>query len=140
MATLHFKIITPLRTALETDVQSISLPGAEGELEILPGHTDIITAVSNGELVYRCPGKPGGSLFVGGGFLQVEKEQVVLVTDTALQADEINPSSVQAAIERAKADLRNSASVLSREQQARLEANIAKQLALAEYLRHKKQR
>lgn len=138
MANLHFKIITPLRTALETDVQSISLPGAGGELEILPGHTDIITAVANGELVYRRPGKPADSLFVGGGFLQVEKERVLLVTDTALQADEVDPSSVQAAIERAKADLRNSASVLSREQQARLEADITKQLALIEYLRRKK--
>lgn len=138
MASLHFKIITPLRTALDTDVISVCLPGAEGEMEILPGHTDIIAAVANGELTYRCPDRSGDSLFVGGGFLQVEKDRVLLVTDTALQTDEIDPSSVQAAIDRAQAVLRNSSSVLSREEQTLLEARIAKQLAILDFNRRKR--
>lgn len=137
---LHFQIITPLRTALQADVSSIQLPAIEGEMEILPGHADIIAAVANGELTYRPEGGSPDSLFVGGGFLQVEKDNVLLVTDTALKPGEIDSTAVQAAIERAQAALRNSESVLSREEQTYLAAQLAKQLAILDYSRKKKSR
>lgn len=130
---LHLKIITPLRTVVETEAQSLLLPATEGQMEVLPGHTSIITSVANGELVYREIGKGEVSLFVGGGFLQVEGDMALLVTDTAMAADEMDPDSISAAIELAQKDLRNSASVLSREEQLRLETLISKQLAMLEY-------
>ncbi len=134
---LHFKIITPLRTALDTEVVSVKLPATEGEMEVLPGHADIIASVANGELSYRAAGEAVKSLFVGGGFLQVEHDNVLLVTDTALEAAEIDTDTVQKALERAQDALRNRASVLSREEQTYLEASIAKQLAILEYNRRK---
>ena len=79
------------------------------------------------------------SLFVGGGFLQVENDNALLVTDTVLAADEMDPSSINAAIEQARNRLRNESSILSREEQTRLEAGIAQQLAMLEY-RLKKRR
>ncbi len=135
---LHFKIITPMRTALDTEVVSIKLPATEGEMEVLPGHADIIASVANGELTYRPAGGETKGLFVGGGFLQVEKDEVLLVTDTALETAEIDTDTVQQALERAQNALRNRGSVLSREEQAYLEASIAKQLAILEYNRKKR--
>ncbi len=136
---LHFKIITPLRTALDAEVVSVKLPATEGEMEVLPGHADIIASVANGELSYRVLGEPGvKNLFVGGGFLQVEHDNVLLVTDTALEAAEIDTDTVQKALERAQEALRNRASVITREEQAYLEACIAKQLAILEYNRKKR--
>lgn len=135
---MHFTIITPLRTALEADVSSINLRGVEGEMEILPGHTDLICAVDNGELTYRITGGDEGSLFVGGGFMQVHADRILLVTDTALQVDDINPDSIQEALQRAQDALRNSASVLSRAEQTKLEASIAKQLAILDYNRKRR--
>ncbi|HIX20623.1 MAG TPA: ATP synthase F1 subunit epsilon [Candidatus Akkermansia intestinigallinarum] len=135
---MHFTIITPLRTALEADVSSINLRGVEGEMEILPGHTDLICAVDNGELTYRITGGDEDSLFVGGGFMQVHADRILLVTDTALQADDINPDSIQEALQRAQDALRNSASVLSRAEQTKLEASIAKQLAILDYNRKRR--
>lgn len=135
---MKFKIITPMRTALETEVLSVTLPGSGGEMEILPGHADLITSVANGELVYRPVGGESQGLFIGGGFLQVEREQILLVTDTALEAADIDADTVQDALARAQEALRNQASVLSREEQTYLETCIAKQLAMLEYQRHRK--
>ncbi len=137
---LQFQIITPVRTALQAAVTSIQLPAVAGEMEILPGHADLIAAVANGELVYKPENGEAQSLFVGGGFLQVENEKVLLVTDTALVADEIDPSAVQAAIERAQSALRNSETVLGREEQTYLAAQLAKQLAMLDFTRKKKSR
>lgn len=133
---LHLKIITPLRTVAEADALSILVPATEGQLEVLPGHTALITSVSNGELSYRTA-TSSVSLFIGGGFLQVENDMALIVTDTALAADEMDPSSINAAIEQARTRLRNESSVLSREEQTRLEAGIAQQLAMLEYKRRK---
>ncbi|MGN0811589.1 MAG: ATP synthase F1 subunit epsilon [Akkermansia muciniphila] len=133
---MHFKIITPLRTALEAEVLGVKLPGTDGEMEVMPGHTGIITSVANGELVYRPASGEPVSLFVGGGFLQVENDNVLLVTDTAVSAGEIDTDSVSEAVERAQKALREKASVLSREELVYLEAAIAKQMAMLEYRKH----
>lgn len=135
---LHLKIITPLRTAAEADALSILVPASEGQLEVLPGHTALITSVSHGELTYRTTSGTTASLFIGSGFLQVENDVALVVTDTALEADEVDPSSINAAIEQARTRLRNESSVLSREEQTRLEASVAKQLAMLEYKRRKR--
>ena len=130
---MQFKIITPMRTALEAEVTAIRLPASTGEMEVLPGHAAIIASVANGELTYTIPGQAPQSLFVGGGFLQVQNDDVLLVTDTALTVDEIDTSSVEAALERAQAAFRDGVSVLDREEQAKLEAAISKQLAMLDF-------
>lgn len=130
---MQFRIITPMRTALEAEVSVIRVPASKGEMEVLPGHASLITSVSNGELSYTCPGQEPRSLFVGGGFLQVAEDDVLLVTDTALTVDEIDTTSVEAALERAQAAFRDGASVLDREEQAKLEAAIAKQIAILDF-------
>lgn len=57
----HFKIITPTRTVIDTEVSSVVVPTVAGEMEILPGHTDIIAAMANGELLYTpLGGSPWG--------------------------------------------------------------------------------
>jgi F-type H+-transporting ATPase subunit epsilon len=46
-------IVTPQRQLLREKVASVQLPGASGELGILPGHAPLITELGNGELSYR---------------------------------------------------------------------------------------
>lgn len=134
---LHLKIITPMRTAVDADVSSVLVPSVQGEMEVLPGHADIIVALDNGELIYRPVEGTQQSVFVGGGFLQVSSDLMMLVTDTVLEADEIDTNSVEEAIARAQESFRNQSSVLSREEQTHLAAGIARQLAMLEYRRKK---
>ena len=131
---MHLKIITPLKTALDTGVLGIQLPVTEGEMEILPGHAALISSVANGELVYRAAADGARkSLFVGGGFLQVEHDHILLVTDTALEANDINTDTVEEAIARAKEAIKNASSVMSREELTFLEASISKQMAMLDF-------
>lgn len=136
---LYLRIITPMRTAVDAEVSGVLVPSMQGEMEVLPGHADIIAAIDNGELVYREIGKEPRSIFIGGGFLQVDKELALIVTDTVLEADEIDASSVEEAVARAQETFRNQSSVLSREEQTHLAAAIARQLAMLEY-RNKKRK
>ncbi len=137
---MHLKIITPLRTAVDAEVGSVQAHSTEGELEVLPGHTALITSLAPGELLYRTAKGEASPLFVGGGFLQVENDMLLVVTDTAMLADEMDPDSIQAAMEQARSRLRNESSVLSRREQTKLEVEIAKQMAMLEFMIKRKRR
>lgn len=131
---LHFKIVTPDRVALETDVDDMILPGALGEMEVLEQHADLITSLSPGELRYRPVGGREESMVVGPGFVEVENNSVILVTDVALEASDIDESSVESAVQAAMKALKER-DKLSLEEQTRLDAELSKQLAILEYNR-----
>jgi len=45
---LKFEVVTPQKKALETEVDSVTLPGSEGELGILPDHIPLLTTLDTG--------------------------------------------------------------------------------------------
>jgi len=51
--TMKLVIVTPERQLLSFEVSEVTLPGAEGELGVLPGHAPLITELGIGELTYR---------------------------------------------------------------------------------------
>ena len=87
--TLHLEIVTPERLAYEDDVDMVLVPGAEGELGILPHHTPLVSLLGVGELKIRKGGEEE-SFAIAGGFLQVRPDKVVVMAETADLASEID--------------------------------------------------
>ena len=86
---LHLEIVTPERRAFEDEVDSVVVPGVEGELGILPHHAPLLTTLGFGELRIRKGGQE--ELFaIAGGFLQVRPDKVVVMAETADLASEID--------------------------------------------------
>ncbi|MEC8394175.1 MAG: F0F1 ATP synthase subunit epsilon, partial [SAR324 cluster bacterium] len=49
---LKLEVVTPQKKALETEVDSVTLPGSEGELGILPDHIPLLTTLDTGIVSY----------------------------------------------------------------------------------------
>jgi F-type H+-transporting ATPase subunit epsilon len=101
MATLKVEIVTAERTVLETEADMVILPGAEGQLGILPRHAPLITALAPG--VIRL--KKGGTeeeLTVTGGFVEVRDNRVVILADAAERSEEIDLARAEEAVRRAQ--------------------------------------
>jgi F-type H+-transporting ATPase subunit epsilon len=101
---IRLEIVTPERAVLTDEVDMVIAPASEGYVGILPHHAPLLTTLGPGELRI----KKGGvetSLAVFGGFMDVRPDRVVILTDAAEQADEIDESRAQAARERAKQTL-----------------------------------
>jgi F-type H+-transporting ATPase subunit epsilon len=101
---IRLEIVTPERAVLTDDVDMVIAPASEGYVGILPHHTPLLTTLGPGELRI----KKGGvetSLAIFGGFMDVRPDRVVILTDAAEQADEIDESRAQAARDRAKQTL-----------------------------------
>ena len=93
---LHLEIVTPEKLAYQDEVDSVQLPGSEGELGVLPHHAPLITTLGAGELRLR-KGADEESFAIVGGFLQVLPDKVVVMAETADMASEIDLEKAQEA-------------------------------------------
>jgi F-type H+-transporting ATPase subunit epsilon len=96
-------IVTPERQFLRESVVEVVMPGAEGELGILPGHAPLMTELGIGELTYRGAGaNPSGVLAIIHGFAEVLGDRVTVLAETAERAAEIDLARAEAAKARAE--------------------------------------
>jgi F-type H+-transporting ATPase subunit epsilon len=93
---LQLEIVTPERLAYSDTVDSVVLPGAEGEMGILPHHAPLLATLGVGELRIR-KGAEEEFFAIAGGFVQVRPDKVVVMAETADMAAEIDLEKAQEA-------------------------------------------
>jgi F-type H+-transporting ATPase subunit epsilon len=121
---LHLEVITPERKVYEEDVDMVVAPASEGYVGILPHHAPLFTTLGPGE--FRV--KRGGVeeiLAVFGGFMDVRADRVVVLTDAAEHAEEIDATQAQEARDRAQQVLAAGPASAADEQRARAELQRA---------------
>jgi len=98
---MKIEIISAERLVYSDDVDILVAPGVDGELGIHPHHAPLLTYLQPGELKIL-KGSDETVLAVSGGFLEVFDNRVVILADTAEQAEEIDEARAQEAISKAK--------------------------------------
>ena len=78
---LTLKIVTPEQLYFEGPVEHVMAPGYEGYLGILKDHAPFVTPITKGNLTYRELGGKTSTVKVEGGFLEVLKNRVLVLTD-----------------------------------------------------------
>ena len=121
---LHLEIITPERRVYEDDVDMVVAPASEGYVGILPHHVPLFTTLGPGEFKVKTGGVEE-VLAVFGGFMDVRGDRVVVLTDAAEPAEEIDASRAQQARERAQQVLAAGPASAADEQRARAELQRA---------------
>lgn len=87
---VHCDIVTQERMVFSGEVKSVSLPGSEGRLGILPNHAPLLTTLDYGEVIVR-PVDGGEEYFaVGGGFAEVQPDKIIVLADSAEHVAEID--------------------------------------------------
>jgi len=102
MSTFHLEIVTIERKVFDDHVNMVIAPGSEGVLGILPRHTPLLTALSYGELQIKKEGEEDQFFAIGGGFMEVQPQHVVVLADAADRADEIDLARAEASRRRAE--------------------------------------
>lgn len=133
---LHLDIVTPEKKVFSDAVDNVYLPGAEGEIGVLPMHAGLVTALQPGELRYLYKGETV-TLAIGSGFAEITQSKVVVLTDMALGEAEIDVRSTEEAIQRAQEQLRGVEHSMDAEEVAYLEGVIARSSAALNFKRKK---
>ncbi|NHN33822.1 F0F1 ATP synthase subunit epsilon [Paenibacillus agricola] len=89
MSTFLLEIVTPERKVYAEQVDMISVKGTEGELGILPNHIPLVTALKVAPVIIKQSGKQH-YLAVNGGFLEVRKDKVVILAESAELPEQID--------------------------------------------------
>tara|TARA_A100001037_G_scaffold301294_1_gene330467 strand:+ start:7191 stop:7448 length:258 start_codon:yes stop_codon:yes gene_type:complete len=81
MSTTHVEIITLEKVVYSGDVESVVVPGAEGQLGILANHASLMSILSNG--IIRLKSADDETRFnVDGGFIEVNNNAVTILADS----------------------------------------------------------
>ena len=102
---LKLEVVTPSRRVLEGRANEVRIPGALGELGILPGHTPLLTSLGTGEVTWF-DGDAAGRLVVQGGFAEVQPDAVTVLASVAETVDEIDVESARSALAEAQEKLK----------------------------------
>jgi F-type H+-transporting ATPase subunit epsilon len=125
---LQLDIVTPEKKILTETVDSVVLPGTEGEFGVLPLHVPLMTTLQPGELVYSKDGK-SEHFAIGAGFVEVTGTSVAVLTDMAVGVADIDEKAVQEALDRAQHALEHLKDATPSEDLASTQAVIQKSLA-----------
>lgn len=98
---LKLDIVTVERRVYSEEVDSVTAPGIEGEIGILPRHAPLMTALQVGELRIR-KGDQVEHFAISGGFMEVRPDRVIVLADTAEHAEEIDIARAEEARRRAE--------------------------------------
>lgn len=131
--TLRLEIVTPQAKTYSEKVDAVNLPGLEGDLGVYPNHTPLMTQIVAGEIRVVQNGQ-SKFLAVGAGFVEITGSQVSVLTDMAVQADNIDEQAAEEARKRAEKRLKEK---LSDEELASVKASLMHSLAQLKVKRRK---
>ncbi|PYX46958.1 MAG: ATP synthase F1 subunit epsilon [Acidobacteria bacterium] len=124
-ATIKLEIATPEAMVYADDVEMVTIPGADGQMGILPEHTRLMTYLVPGEMIIRKSGHDD-FLAIGEGLVEITNSRILIATNMAISLDQIDESAAEEARQRAAARLREK---LSSEEVASVNASLTRAVA-----------
>ena len=122
---VKFELVSPERLLLSEEVDSVVIPGAEGDFGVLPGHSRLISTIRPGVITVFDGGRVSERIFVEGGFAEVTPRGCTVLAERATPVAEISREQAAQAVQDAKEDIEDSKDEASK-------AAAAKTLAVAE--------
>lgn len=99
MSELKIVVVTPERTAIDETAEFVSLPIFDGEMGVGIGHSPFIAQLGYGEIRWRTANETT-RFFIDAGFVQVQGDSVVVLTENVIPIDEIDRSAAQEQLEK----------------------------------------
>jgi F-type H+-transporting ATPase subunit epsilon len=101
MSTFLLEIVTPERKVYAQDANMVIVKGVEGELGILPNHIPLVTPLKVAPVTVK-RGRESDHIAVHGGFIEVRKDKVVILAESAELPEDIDVERARSAKQRAE--------------------------------------
>lgn len=125
MNTFSLHILTAERSFYEGECESLTVPTPEGSFGVLAQHTNTIAAVSTGVITFKDASGETVNAAVSGGLIRIEDNDVLILTDTAERAEEIDEIRAQRALEESRDILKQQKSMI---EYSNAESRISREL------------
>ena len=98
----EFELVSPEKLLLSREVDMVVVPGAEGDMGVLPRHSPAITTVRPGTIVVYEDGAVTDRIFVAGGFAEISDNRCTVLAEEALPVDDIDKPAAEQALSDAR--------------------------------------
>ena len=102
MPAFALEVVTPERVAYSGQVTSLQAPGSEGSFGVLAGHIPLLTGLQTGRLRFVEEDGSEVQMAISGGFVEVGREQVAVLAETAERIEEIDVERAESSRQRAE--------------------------------------
>lgn len=102
---LHFELVSPARLLFSGDVTSVQIPGTEGEMTILAGHSPVLATLKPGVVIVQKDSGAADRIFVRGGFAEVNAGGLTVLAETAIPMAELDRGALEQQIRNAEEDV-----------------------------------
>ena len=100
MTTISFDLVSPESLIFNDNVGMIIIPGKDGDLGVLPGHSKIMSSLRPGRvMVYGEDKNLLKSFFVSGGFTEINPEKCIVLAESVDEMSELEKSLVEKEIQ-----------------------------------------
>ncbi|MFK5985149.1 MAG: F0F1 ATP synthase subunit epsilon [Pseudomonadota bacterium] len=100
--TMKLNIVSAEQEIYSDLSEMVIVPGTDGDLGIMPQHTQLISTLKPGEVIITLQGGKKQSIYISGGILEVQPHVVTILSDTALRASDLDEERAQQAKEKAE--------------------------------------
>ncbi len=101
-ATIAFELVTPEKLVKSEPVEMVVVPGGEGDMGVLPGHSLLVGTVRPGLLVVYEGGRAVDKIFVAGGMVDVTPERCTVLAVEARPLAEFSRAEAETRLARAR--------------------------------------
>jgi len=98
---MNLKIVTPSKKVVDRQVVSVTVPSVDGEITILPRHTNLFSLLQDGIITIRDE-KEEEYMAIGGGYLETDGQEIQILVSRAYNQDEIDEKLTEQALADAK--------------------------------------
>ena len=110
MAAFHFELVSPEQLLFSGEVESVAIPGIEGQMTILKDHAPIMTTLKPGVVEVQESASKTSRIFVRGGFADVATGGLTILAEVALPVEQLDAAKLAQEIKNAQEDLADAAS------------------------------
>lgn len=110
MAAFRFELVSPEKLLFSGAVESVVVPGTEGEFTVLKDHAPLMAMLKPGIVTVEESAEKKARLFVRGGFADVSKDGLTILAEQAIPVEELNAAKIDADIKDAEEDVTDAAS------------------------------
>ncbi len=96
---LEFELVSPEKLLKSEPVEMVVVPGAEGDLGVLPGHSPLIATVRPGVINIHEGGSVKESIFVAGGFCEISPDRCTVLAEEATPVSAIDKAAAAKRLE-----------------------------------------
>jgi F-type H+-transporting ATPase subunit epsilon len=100
----HFELVSPEKLLFSGDVDSVIVPGSEGEFTVFAGHAPFMSTLRPGVVAIAEGAGKNQRLFVRGGFADVAPTGLTILAEQAIPLAELDSAKLDADIKDAEED------------------------------------